>query len=534
MGTIFSTLHADASELVAMLLVGFYAWGRFNTPSTVRSQTSRFQYFASGIAYTLSCIGLLAGLAWLIGQNPRILGFLHTGAAAALPDELRGLDNALIAALVLTTLLPHFPVLRELDQRMLRLFHRMGAIPFGAVLWSQRMDNAEMVISERMLAATRLFIRNQAGLADSLADELTADADADLVRVFFTRNMALYAEITRLPGAKRFADQFPDDMAEFEKSLGRFFTQSVGYFAVMAHIAGRQSAAPAGAVEDSVRSYRSLALETYEVLRLTLARILLTTCNGEAEVAQRLRAVGYAIESAPPIQVPANLLALDLFGVVLLFVVSTMISGQQNPSLALSIGVLVALNHCIAAFFALLPKQIWQFADPRQAGERPVLAYLLSGAATVTICLPIAYAFYWMRVHFLTPPLMSFGLQSRWLALSFALAVALAFACDDAVRREAEPAWLRWAEAAALALVMAGTSGLVVHWIANDLQVMTHGKSLPPFWTGSLLSACIGALFGATIPRWYRDTLRATGARPAPAPAKGAAAPPRMAAGLGA
>ena len=134
-----TSLCPDASYIVSGLLVGFYAWSRFNTPHTVRSQTSRLQYLGSGIAYVLSCLGLLMGLSWALRQQPTILNVIHSGASTALPDNLRGLDAALVSALVLTTLLPSFPVIRDVDKRMLTFFHRMGAIPFNALVWAKRL-----------------------------------------------------------------------------------------------------------------------------------------------------------------------------------------------------------------------------------------------------------------------------------------------------------------------------------------------------------------------------------------------------------
>ena len=56
------TFHAGHG--LAFLLVIFYAWSRFNTPKTVRSQTSRSQYFASGATYVLSCVGLWSRSRW--------------------------------------------------------------------------------------------------------------------------------------------------------------------------------------------------------------------------------------------------------------------------------------------------------------------------------------------------------------------------------------------------------------------------------------------------------------------------------------
>ena len=66
---ILSALHIDASYLVAFLLVGFYAWSRFNTPKTIRSQTSQFQYFGSCATYVTSSLGLLMLVACSSGKS---------------------------------------------------------------------------------------------------------------------------------------------------------------------------------------------------------------------------------------------------------------------------------------------------------------------------------------------------------------------------------------------------------------------------------------------------------------------------------
>ena len=78
----------DASNLIALALVGFYAASRFSTPRTVRYQTSRFQYFGSCATYVLSCLGLLMLLTWLLVQYPDLLNFLHFGSSETLPPKL--------------------------------------------------------------------------------------------------------------------------------------------------------------------------------------------------------------------------------------------------------------------------------------------------------------------------------------------------------------------------------------------------------------------------------------------------------------
>ena len=260
MDTVFAALHIDASYLVACLLVGFYAWSRFNTPSSIRSQTSQFQYFTSCATYVMSSMGLLILLAWVLGRNPDVLGLLHTGSSESLSGDLKSLVAALVAALMLTTLLPSFPVLRDFDAKLLKFFHKMGAIPFGAVRWAQRLDAAAFTISERPLADARNYIANSKLLPDTLIADLQPDFSVDHTRFRFTRNLVLYVAMCNLPNRARFGDDFPDDMAAFEKKMSRFFAQCVGFFALTGQLA-RQQLDPVPASTDE---FRSLALETYE------------------------------------------------------------------------------------------------------------------------------------------------------------------------------------------------------------------------------------------------------------------------------
>jgi hypothetical protein len=507
MEPLLAFLHIDASYLIALALVAFYASARFNTPRSVRSQTSRFQYLGSCAMYVVSCLGLLITLTWVLGSRPGLLGFLHTGSSAALPDELSGLDASLVAALALTTLLPSFPILRDFDAKMLSLFHTMGAIPFGAIRWAQQLDAASFVITDRLLADTKNYISNSKRLPDTLIDELQPDSLADRARYRFTRSLALYVALSNLKSRARFGEDFPDDTAAFEKKINTFFMQCISYFSLSNQLS-KQQLQPA---PESMEEFRSMVLETYEDIRLMLARVLLYSCSGEVDMAHKLEKMGFSIDRPNPIRMPLNLLCFDMIGVIALFASATVLSSGQMPvGKAFSIGLLVAVNHSIAAAFALLPKQVWNFADIRCARERPVLGYVISGLCALTVTLPILYGFYLVRVHWFpdSGPIMPFAGQSKWLLLSTVLAVALAYACDDFIGAKREPGWLRWAEGAGLAALMAFTGLLVVNWLQSDQAALHLNEARPRLWTPVLLSASIGALFGTTIPHWYRWVMR--------------------------
>jgi hypothetical protein len=497
----FAAIHVDPAHFVAVVLTAFYAGNRFATPRTVRSETTRFQYYLSYVTYVVSCVGLLMFLSWILAHKPALLGFLYS--SNPIPEELKSLSAPLVAALVLTTLLPSVPVLRDIDSVMLRFFHRMGAIPLGAVRWAQRMNMAQLSISEKLLADTRLYIGNSTLLPDSLAAQLQPDFTLDSVRFRFTRSLALYVALRNLPGWTGYSADFPEESAVFEKKMSSFFAQSVAFFTLTTQLFQRQLDPAA----DSVDQFRSYALDAYEDIRLMLARVLLYSCNSDGEVAHQLATIGFSIQRPSPIRLPMNLLSFDFAGVVVLFVTMAFFLSDGDFGRALLIGMLVAINQSIAAVCALAPKQLWNFADFRSARERPTLSYLISGACTLTITLPISFGFYQFRAHFLdVHPLLPFVAQAKWLLLPTVNSIALAFACDDAIEADHEPWWLRWVESAGLAALMGLSGFLVMRWLSVNQPTVQHLLLIP-----SLLSASIGALFGATIPYWYRKTMKGIG-----------------------
>ena len=466
----------------------------------------------SAASYVLSCIGVLMGLCWILRQQPQILDFLHGQSPQPLSPEIRKLDTSLVSALALTTLLPSFPVLRDIDSNMLRLFHKMGEIPVNAMLWAQRMNSAPLRVTDQMLENDRQFIFASSSLPNILANELASDPKKDLA-YRFTKNLSLLVAMKSSGNYERFATEFIEDATEFDRKAGVFFAHSISFFTLIRQLSMSNLQPP----DDVMENFKGIANSAFDEIRHMFARVLLFTCRGETEIARTLQGIGFQMEVPSPIHIPRNQLALDLVGVTLIFVVSAILqSGGPSVSLAISIGLFVALNHVIAAAFALLPKQFWGFADIRRSNERPYLGYLVSSVCTLTVTFPLAYAFHLFR-HILSPVgghILPFTAQCKWLVLPTILAFALSFLCDDYAEFDEEPVWLSWVEAIGLGVVMACAGLLAISWLqADQLAAHPNGHSTS-LWPVAMMSALIGMLFGATIPTWYRTTLRRSTIRP--------------------
>ncbi|WP_157642236.1 hypothetical protein [Burkholderia ubonensis] len=491
-----------ASNAMACLLVGFHAWSRFSTPRSVRSQTSRFQYFTSCIMYVLACAALWAVMMLAIKQNPAWLAVLHP--APADPTRLDGLEAPLVAALILTTLLPSVPILHEIDGKILAFFHRMGEIPFGAVRWVQRMDCFDM--PESLVEEAKEYIRGSGDLPTALVAEVSTDRDGAPQQYLFTRVLVLYVWLKKYRCRPRFEADFAEDVDAFEKRMKSYFAQCVGHFTVVAQLSTQQLAA----LPDLAKPFPALSNDAYEDVRLMLARLLLYSNNREAQTADKLRSLGFKVSEQTCVAFPFNVLALNWLGVVSLFAIVAVVTNQGGDTITrrLTIGFLVAINHCVAAAIATLPKQLWPSANPGHDRERPVLAYLMSALVTLAVVFVLSSVVYAIRLNLPHTELLApFGVQCKWLTLSTLLAMLLAAACDNYVLEEQDPRWLRPAESAGIACCMALVGYFVVKWITPDLNAM-HWRTQPQPLMPMILSATIGALFGATIPQWHRQTMR--------------------------
>ncbi len=115
------------------LVVVFYAIHRFNEPRQdsrpARSTTTFWRYWSACGGYVVAMLGLFIVLGGGIGAiDPRILMPLLD--PTTVPADARALPGPLLSALLLTSLLPHFPGLGKIDASVKRWFQDVGNIPW--------------------------------------------------------------------------------------------------------------------------------------------------------------------------------------------------------------------------------------------------------------------------------------------------------------------------------------------------------------------------------------------------------------------
>src|SRR4051812_28140750 len=150
--------------LISGGLVAIFGWSRFNTPKTNRASTTLAQFYLTGFAYVASCLVLYLLVSRLIAENPSTLSFL--GFEAGGSSEVASLSAPLLAALLMTTLLPSVPILQRIDRWLLEFFQRLGSIPQEVKRLSNQILSAELALTSRGQQAFQRELDDAIGFPD--------------------------------------------------------------------------------------------------------------------------------------------------------------------------------------------------------------------------------------------------------------------------------------------------------------------------------------------------------------------------------
>lgn len=509
------------------ILVCIDAARRYNTPRTNRSSTTRRSYLASGAGYVLCVLSLYLLLSRVLSLR-EVLNFIVgpevTPSALSLPAPL-------LAALVMTTLLPNVPAVNQIDKQLVAFFHSIGGIP-AQVRELQNQLRPERFRLPIDLAELKNFIENDTAIPSMMVEHLRSTGiNSDRHRVRFTRNLFLYKQLCDLQGEEGYAAFFEDFNTEWTDLRARFaaFTaQSMTFFTLFNNIAVVVQAGGSvnQDVTDTSEAYRKQCINIFGELTMLLAQALLRSERGPREIRGKVRSIGFDTQEMEiehiSLSVDRIILAtLAIFFIAFVIPISFRLlllspgpkpAWVTNPHDPLLFPLKITLAYTLAIIIAVLPKQRWNFAKRKTDGQRPYASYFVCGllaliiGALVNGLIDTGHQLY----HSLSPgDVPSFRYISHRIAvLSFALCVSIAFSCDDwPTNSQAEPGWLRWAEGAQCAAVMAATFLLIRAWISLPQE----SANMRWLFIGLTINVMSGFIVGISIPYFYRRDQRRIG-----------------------
>jgi hypothetical protein len=498
-------------------LVAIFGWSRFNTPKTNRASTTLAQFYLTGFAYVASCLVLYLLVSRLIAENPSALSFL--GFEAGGTNEVANISAPLLAALLMTTLLPSVPILQRIDRWLLEFFQRLGSIPQEVKRLSNQIFSAELALTPRGQEAFQRELEDAVGFPEELKSEIVFDP-GEKIRFRFTRIVAMYLILRRWSQSRRHAAFFSDYAEEFRGVCDRvagFLDEAKRFFPILRIMINVPQNDPIDpSLAECRRSFKSRVEDVHRELADFMARALLACERGNKDVIDRLKDLGFVIAIERSAVFDLNRFVSIAGCIFVLFLGGGALIGsflhQQIPIQRLfGISLMLATTYGVAIACAIVPKQLWSLADIDEVGHRPAIGYLASGLLALVAAGGISLLFNIILAWDIGRGFRHFGFSYPWLVMSFVAACLIAFQCDDRAAASGDPpGWLRWAEAGSAAIVLMAASMLVREWLSEipDMppQRIPDARFLLP------IQASLGLLIGATVPHWYRGAIRRSGA----------------------
>jgi len=520
----------------AVLLVIVFAHSRFNTPSNSRYSTTVAQFYFAEIAYLTCNLLLLVLMSGLIHASPEVLKLLAGGDPTQVPQGMEGISAPLVAALVMTTLLPHSPVISQIDKFLLDRFRALGNIPIEVRRLSALLRDAGLQISPAAAAEAGRYVEAQLDSPDALQAFLKANSP-DQPEYIFNRILYLATRLKQWESHERFSA----DCVQFREDFDAIFKKLDDLIKLTSRFAGIFSQPATGGSEAIARAHgelRKRMLSDCEALNRSicdfLARGVLHRVHSRRERQAAIRDLGFVIPEGAEAGLSATKVVTFATAVFLIFFTGLSLLGfvlngyEVKVHKLFGIALLVAIINGVAIYCAIMPKQLWGFADIRKVGMRPVIGYFVSGLLAIVGAAAIGFVFRsLLYMNFDCAIMLSLG-SSPWLAMTFVETVMLALLADNYAADPARaPKWTRYAEALAQGTVQAGTAYYIVRML-EDVRLMvppiqssvaSPGLSCflpkPSPWELPCATAfLIGVFLGYTVPHWYRN--RAASAVPEP------------------
>ena len=517
-----------AQWFIGGLIVLIYAYNRFESPSSMRPTTTFARYWVALCCYIGSMLMLFVLLGGAFSDSSGPLALLTYGGT--IPEEAEKLAGPLYSALILTALLPHFPVLKNVDEWVKQEFQRIGNIPFEVRQLSARLQHEPLTVD------LRRYSRLKEQLRDKGVDAAWSSQKPDTPRVLWGRIAALRLIVgtwSQLDGYVRYLDEHREMLAEIDEEYSAL-ELALKDTRMLAELR-KSSDAPASHVRQVKRDLAALNKDLCDFV----AGGVLQCEWSQSDRTARLKEMGFVnVEDLPrplganEIVLVAALVLIIVNGMGVIYSFFADVESPNRPDLKemFRISVMVSLIYAAAVVIALYPKAVWRFADIRRTMTRPLAPYAVSGLLAVACAFLISVTFNYLfvsldkfneRDHFSNVIHDITSQQWPWFIMTMSITVAIAWVTDDwALDPGKEPRWLRWAEAVALAVVFSA----VQLYVGNML-----GRAHDPVRL-LLTSAILGAAIGFFVPHRYRQG-NAVGATPRVDNAVPEAAAPAHAAG---
>jgi hypothetical protein len=502
--------------LFGSFVVVLYAFDRFENPIPSHGTTTFFRYWVALTGYAMSMFFLYLILAGAFTDVSSILGLLTGTATKKIGNDLRELPGPLFSALLLTSLLPHIPYLKHIDNWVKEGFQRLGNIPL------------EVRILSKKLYHTRVSFTPE--LEERLLDTLDSfKIDPNLLyerqnsfKHRWARVVVLYALVRQWESKRnyvRYVEKHENEFKEICRRMDKLQEIDDGTLMKLNY---------------DLTSNDPLQKRLSEELNALQKFLCDFIAGGVLQSAWRpkqrqilLMEMGFEGTNAPIWRLSSH----DIFlvgGIIFIIMLFASLLINQNvgstnlaDNLNMRVLFMVPIIYCVSIVAAIYPKAFWSFAEINDNARRPFGGYFVSGLLAVAATFLIQLLFRFSQGGIIT--MISAGSFTNafitnldrwpWLLMTFFTTVAIAWAADDhASKTGEEPWWLRFSETLSMAFIFG-----LLQWMTIELLVMFTLH--PERWFGKEIqmitkSTLVGAVIGFVVPYYYRSRAQVDAASP--------------------
>ena len=485
--------------VVCALVVAGRAMQRYDTPETNRLTTTRNLFVFSAACYVITSLAVYAVLSEIV-LKPGVLQILGVEDVTNL--LARYTAPPVLAAVLLTTLLPQVPGLKAADGFMLERFQKLGRIPYGVSHLADQLTLKRLSPTPSDLKAGADWISAEPDVPDDLIARLQI-AGPGTSEGLFTALLVLHRSVGALRAEPAYDRFFRKQSAVWDQLKARFevfAAQSQAFFVLFDQLTPR---AAADASNQALKAARSRYLAIGEEVRVATAdftaRALTAVEPSGGAIAQRLRRLGFATEEIACPKPPIGEFTFMGFMLIVALLALVCLVPPSGTMPAPLVAFVIGATQTGALLLAVLPKLRWAFFRPKPDGGMPYLGWLAAAAAAGVLALTIDrgvvalvhrdLGFAWPSKH---APLAPSCIMAA------ALALAIGILCDldlgmKRFRRVAEGMLAGFAMVFAIALCL----GLL------KLPSATRDAA-PVWWFPFALSFGLGFVPGSIAPHLYR------------------------------
>lgn len=309
--------------LVCAVVIAVHAWDRYNTPERNRVSTTRSAFLFTGAGYVGASLLIFLLLSQVVLQPGGLTRWLQLALEVEGPKALleKYCAPPVLAAFILTVLLPHTPILNSADEWLLRRFQAWGSIPSGVRDLASKLAPQALRIGQAEVNELDQWIEAEGEIPNELAKLIGVDPP-ETPRGGLTRVLRLYRELQKLEATQTYEFAFRsrhEVWQAIQDDFRVFLAESQAFFVLFEELKPLAVAAGEEALARAKRCYREICKKMHRDMSELLAQLLLIVEGSGQRIVNRLLPIGVdETRVGPELQVGPFLFigAMMIFGML--------------------------------------------------------------------------------------------------------------------------------------------------------------------------------------------------------------------------